>query len=306
MPLCSPSPRLEREARSTSERAGRQGRWIPLHGWIKSKAGRRTGVFLFASFASFAFRARCSSSFTRRGCSSSTSISFGAMSQIVSTLIRSASQPLMVGTIAFLIGCGGPDFVQDPLDYLGVGVNPREEAERVAHQLGKAGYVVDRQIEGAGAIALEARRLRDGATAVRIITSRGIALAVDAPDRRHPARRSVGLGERPLFERRPSDGLSLLPIHVQMDERLCIAAILFDGEGFIRELTRDENPYMNEGCYPEPEAEAKSSGAAEEEAFLCVEGFCDASGLPLDLSREAFQPEPVIDDGEFVIGPDES
>src|SRR5690606_33202857 len=93
-------------------------RWIPLHGWIKSKAGRRTGVFLFASFASFAFRARCSSSFTRRGCSSSTSISFGAMSQIVSTLIRSASQTLMVGTIAFLIGCGGPDFVQDPLDYL--------------------------------------------------------------------------------------------------------------------------------------------------------------------------------------------
>lgn len=225
MPLCSPSPRLEREARSTSERAGRQGRWIPLHGWIKSKAGRRTGVFLFASFASFAFRARCSSSFTRRGCSSSTSISFGAMSQIVSTLIRSASQPLMVGTIAFLIGCGVLISSRIHSIIWGwasiPGRRPRgwlTSSERRAMSLIGRSKGRARSRSRHGGFGMERRPFASSPPADR---ARG-----RCPDRRHPARRSVGLGERPLFERRPSDGLSLLPIHVQMDERLCIAAIL--------------------------------------------------------------------------------
>lgn len=206
---------------------------------------------------------------------------------------------VMICLALALSACRGPDFVQDPLDYLGVGVDPDEEAEKIALQLGRAGYIVDRRIEGADAIALEARRLRDGATAVRIITSRGFALAIDAPDRRHRSRRSVSLGERPAFERRHSDGLYLLPIYVQTDDRLCIATILLDGAGFVRELTREEDPHLNDGCYPERVSEEDSEEDLEE-----GEGEAEEDALPSPEFDEERDEEPLIGEDDLIIEPD--
>lgn len=159
--------------------------------------------------------------------------------------------------IAFLLvsvgaACAKPRPVQDPLDYLVAGVDPEIEAERVALHLGRAGYAVDRRVEGAGAVALGARRLRDGATAVRLVTRRGMVLGVDAPDDRHPERRAVRLPEGAGFTRREMDGLFELPIEVLGRVR-CVAVVLLDSGGFVRELTQDENPYPNEGCYPDEE-----------------------------------------------------
>lgn len=220
--------------------------------------------------------------------------------------IGSRTLPLSLCFVLSLVqlsGCKGPGFIQDPLDYLGVGVDPNEEAEKVALQLGRAGYIVDRRIESPVAIALEARRLRDGATAVRIITARGIAVAIDAPDRRYRARRSVSLGERPAFERRQSDGLYTLPIFVQNEAQRCIATILFDSEGFARELTREEDPHPNEGCYPEvapPEQDGEDDRTAEEGFLDEGEPRFDADGLPLGAEDE----EPSIEDDDFVIEPE--
>jgi hypothetical protein len=164
--------------------------------------------------------------------------------------------------VALAAGCAPERPVQDPLDYLAAGVDPAEEADRVALQLGRAGFVVDKRLEGGGAVALAARRLRDGATAVRIITRRGVALGLDAPDPRFPERRAVRLLEGAGFIRREMDGHVELPIEVITHVR-CVAVIVVDAGGFIGELSRDENPHPNEGCYPEEPEESLDDEALE-------------------------------------------
>lgn len=157
--------------------------------------------------------------------------------------------------MVLLGGCVSEKPVMDPLDFLAAGVDPVEEADRVALQLGRAGYVVDRRVEGGGAVAIGARRLRDGASAVRLVTRRGVVLGLDAPDARHPERVAVRLPEGANFLRRELDGYHELPIEVVTHAR-CIAVLVVDGGGFVRELSRDENPHPNEGCYREEEPEA--------------------------------------------------
>jgi hypothetical protein len=149
-----------------------------------------------------------------------------------------------------MVGCSTGKPIQDPLDYLVAGVDPSEEADKVALQLGRAGYVVDLRIEGGGAVAIAARRLRDGATSVRLVTRRGVVLGLDAPDTRHPERAAVRLPETARFTRREMDGHVELPIEV-ISHVKCVAVVVVDAGGFIRELSRDENPHPNEDCYPE-------------------------------------------------------
>jgi hypothetical protein len=164
--------------------------------------------------------------------------------------------------VVFAVGCGPERPVQDPLDYLAAGVDPVEEADRVALQLGRAGFVVDKRLESSGAVALAARRLRDGASAVRIITLRGVALGLDAPDPRFPERRAVRLLTGARFVRREMDGHLELAIEVITHVR-CVAVIVVDAGGFLGELSRDENPHPNEGCYPEEPEERLEDDAPE-------------------------------------------
>jgi len=166
--------------------------------------------------------------------------------------------------VVLLASCAPSNPPFDPLDYLAAGVDPAEEADRVALQLGRAGFVVDRRLEGGGAVALAARRRRDGASAVRVVTRRGVVVALDAPDVRHPGRLAVRLPEAARFERRELDGYVELPVEVVSDV-VCTAVVVVDAGGFVRELTRDENPHPNEGCYPEePETEDDEEPALEE------------------------------------------
>ena len=163
-----------------------------------------------------------------------------------------------------LAGCAPARPVMDPLDYLAVGVDPSEEAERAAKQLGRAGFVVDQRVEGGGAIAIAARRRRDGATAVRVITRRGVVVGLDVPDGRHPARVAVRLPETARFTRGELDGHVELPVEV-VSHVVCIAVLAIDAAGFVRELSRDENPHPNDGCYPdEPEEEDEEAPILEE------------------------------------------
>jgi hypothetical protein len=189
---------------------------------------------------------------------------------------------LGLGAAFAIVGCSTGNPVQDPLDYLVAGVDPTEEADRVALQLGRAGFVVDLRVEGGGAVALAARRLRDGATSVRLVTRRGVVLGLDAPDARHPERAAVRLPEAARFTRREMDGHVELPIEVISHVR-CVAVIVVDAGGFIRELSRDENPHPNEGCYPEaPEAPEDDDAPELDEGDVIIDGASPGSPDALD------------------------
>jgi hypothetical protein len=86
--------------------------------------------------------------------------------------------------IVVCMACGArgenPAIAHD-LAVIGTGVDPRAEAEAVRSGLTNVGYVIGTEISGAGYVAFDARRSADGVTAVRILTSRGIAVALDVP-----------------------------------------------------------------------------------------------------------------------------
>jgi hypothetical protein len=184
---------------------------------------------------------------------------------------------LLLGLVA---GCQPSRPTQDPLDYLAAGVEPGEEADRVALALGRAGFVVDQRVEGGGAVALAARRRRDGATAVRVITRRGVVLGLDAPDARQPDRVAVRLPEQARFSRREMDGHVELPVEVITDIQ-CVAVIVVDAGGFVSELSRDENPHPNEGCYPEEPDDSEDAELELEEGDEIIDEVSPGSpGAP--------------------------
>jgi len=80
-----------------------------------------------------------------------------------------------------LAACGAPvRGLPDYSEYLLAGVEPREEAERVAAHLARAGFEEAARAEVGGVIALAMVRPADRLHAVRIITPRGVTVAIEA------------------------------------------------------------------------------------------------------------------------------
>ncbi len=134
--------------------------------------------------------------------------------------------------------------VQDPLDYLQVGVDPRQEAAASIVDLERHGFVVGRRIEEASYVAFDAAR--NGDTTVRVITSRGVALSVQAPDVRWPERLWVELAPdpRPDFNR---DAQRDVVVAMRERDRTCLAWAEISAEGFASEVFR---PRVEWGDFP--------------------------------------------------------
>ena len=77
------------------------------------------------------------------------------------------------------IACGSPPAPSDPLAWIAVGVDPELEARAVAHNLGEAGFRIERTVRVDGAVGLELRT-EDDRRAIRIVTSRGVVSARDS------------------------------------------------------------------------------------------------------------------------------
>lgn len=87
---------------------------------------------------------------------------------------------MFVAVLAALApACGGPArVVRDPTDYLAVGVDPALEASTLRAQLAESGYRL--ASEGAGEDwAAFAMTRPDGASLVRLVTRRGVVVALD-------------------------------------------------------------------------------------------------------------------------------
>lgn len=85
---------------------------------------------------------------------------------------------------AHVLGCGGPRApVAYPVDAIRVGVDPRAEADAVAQGLASAGFSVTDRVDLPRVTVLGLERASPAATAVRVVTSRGVAWFADgAPD----------------------------------------------------------------------------------------------------------------------------
>jgi hypothetical protein len=134
---------------------------------------------------------------------------------------------------------------QNPLDYLRVGVDPREEADAIIADLRRHGFAVGHRIDESSYVAFDARS--GGDTTVRVVSSRGVALLVQAPDVRWPDRLWVELlpDLRPDFDR---DGQPDVVVAMHERDRTCLAWATVSREGFASEVFRPKVEWGNSPC----------------------------------------------------------
>ena len=149
---------------------------------------------------------------------------------------------------AVFIGCAKQEPVQDPLDYLRIGVDPREEASAIIEDLRTHGYTIGRRIEEPGYVAFDAASGPD--STVRVVTTRGPSLALQVPDVRWPERLWVKLAPdpRPDFDR---DGRRDVVVAIREPGRTCLAWVQVNVDGFIAEVFGSNPEWGDAPCVVE-------------------------------------------------------
>jgi len=144
-----------------------------------------------------------------------------------------------------LVACAQPEPVQDPLDYLRLGVDPRAEADAVIEDLRVHGFTIGRRIDERDFVAFDAVRGPD--STVRVVTSRGPSLSIQVPDARWPERLWVELGPdpRPDFDR---DGRHDVVVAMRERERTCLAWAQIDADGYVSEVFRSSAEWGESPC----------------------------------------------------------
>jgi hypothetical protein len=150
-----------------------------------------------------------------------------------------------------MVACAKPEPVQDPLDYLRIGVDPREEAEAIVEDLRVHGFTIGHRINEREYVAFDAVRGPD--STVRVVTSRGPTLSMQVPDVRWPGRLWVELGPdpRPDFDR---DGQGDIVVAIRERERTCLAWAQVDPNGFVSEVFRPSSDWGDSPCVLEIDA----------------------------------------------------
>jgi hypothetical protein len=149
------------------------------------------------------------------------------------------------------MACAQPEPVQDPLDYLRIGVDPGAEADALVEDLRKHGFEIGRRIDERDFVAFDAVRGPD--STVRIVTSRGPALSIQAPDARWPERLWIELAAdpRPDFDR---DGRHDVVVAIRQRERTCLAWAQVDADGYTSEVFRPREDWGESPCVIEIDA----------------------------------------------------
>jgi len=152
---------------------------------------------------------------------------------------------------ACLVACARAEPVQDPLDYLRIGVDPGAEADAVIEDLRKHGFKIGRRIDERDFVAFDAVRGSD--STVRVVTLRGPSLSIQVPDVRWPERLWVelGPGPRPDFDR---DGRHDVVVAIHERERTCLAWAQVDADGYASEVFRPRTDWGESPCVIEIDA----------------------------------------------------
>lgn len=135
--------------------------------------------------------------------------------------------------------------MQDPLDYLRVGIDPSAEGRQVVEGLQTEGFRVGRRIETPRYVAFDASRGPE--TTVRVLTGRGPAFSLQTPDARVPNRAAVSLwtAEGPDFDR---DGMGDVVVAVREVDRTCLAWLEVDAAGFVSAVFLPKSEWGEDPC----------------------------------------------------------
>ena len=198
-------------------------------------------------------------------------------------------RPLIAGCVLLLACSKQEPPVQDPLDYLRVGVDPREEADAILADLARNGFEVGRRIDEPSYVAFDA--VSGGDTTVRVVTSRGVVLSVETPDVRWPERLSVKLAPdpRPDFDR---DGQRDVVVALRERDRTCLAWAQISRDGFASEVFRPRVEWGDSPCIVEidparPRLLLEVSVPSVPNARVRVPIMADASAWVVDDSAAA-------------------
>ncbi|MBW2190462.1 MAG: hypothetical protein JRG93_12895 [Deltaproteobacteria bacterium] len=123
---------------------------------------------------------------------------------------------------ACLVACAQPAPVQDPLDYLRLGVDPGAEADAVIEDLRKHGFEIGRRIDERDFVAFDAARGTE--STVRVVTSRGPSL---------------------YFDR---DGQHDVVVTIRERGRTCLAWAQVDAHGYASEVFRPRIEWGESPC----------------------------------------------------------
>lgn len=146
--------------------------------------------------------------------------------------------------------CAGREPRPDPLAMLELGVDARAEAAAVAESLARGGFTLRRRIDGADVVGLVFDG-PGGATALRVVTKRGIALAIDeAAAEGGPARRldlvAPGGAARDLDR---DDRVELLvSVHDVLTEQTCLGVVRVARDGSAREVPLEAGWLAPDAC----------------------------------------------------------
>lgn len=147
---------------------------------------------------------------------------------------------------ALLFGCAQPEpVVQDPLDYLRVGVEPSAEANAIADDLRLRGFTIGRRVDEVRYVAFDASNGID--STVRVVTSRGPSFSLQVPDVRWPTWLWVELAPapRPDFNR---DGTADVLVSIRERGRACLGWVQVDAKGFVSEVFRPNPDWGQSPC----------------------------------------------------------
>jgi hypothetical protein len=159
--------------------------------------------------------------------------------------------------LALFLGCGGeqqnPAIAHD-IATLGSRVDPSREARTVAAGLERGGWTIGEELSGDGYVAFDAVREDDGRTAVRVITGRGIAAALEVP--LTEAAQAISL--------RRVEGIEDL-IVARLDpthERTCLVLLRVQEDGRVTQVPLELGRFGEEACV-EDVVDADGDGAPE-------------------------------------------
>lgn len=147
----------------------------------------------------------------------------------------------------FVVACGAARPVSfDDARHFRVGLDPRSEADAIESRLIARGLTRVARVDADAAVGL-AMRDDEGRTVLRIVTTRGLALAVDAPTE-SLSRSEVGLVEAPSDL--DGDGyVELLPAATDAaSSRRCFALVRVTDDGGLVEVTPELDGLGGDAC----------------------------------------------------------
>jgi hypothetical protein len=153
--------------------------------------------------------------------------------------------PLLAWALA---GCGAASGsrLPDYSEWLRVGVDPAAEASALTRVLEGAGYRIERRIDTSAWIAIEARR--DERRAIRVVTARGTALALDSHEDHGLALRHGEIELVPPAIDLDGDGRDEIVVGARAGDRLCLLPFRADDEGGIAPEAPDVSRLGDDVC----------------------------------------------------------